>query len=359
MASLSRRTLIEGASQWGVSRWSTSKDSIVTPHTLVPVLDIAQQVNKTRLVAEHKSLRRVLQVDEAGSCRHANPWVVGHRGALYSELENTRQGFLECANMGCQAVELDVFCLRDGTLVVFHGGGTDQEPGDLTDYIVEETITGSRCITDLTFDETQRLVFNTQFAEFGAPADKIQSAVIPKLEDVLMDLKPYDIHVKVELKGDKTALASLALAERLGMIDRVSFSSFNHAYLLEIRQSRPERNNEGKHIVQTGALFDNVPNKFIEEAMACGASQVHLRYDTCTVDRVKAMHEAGLGSMAWFRGPRGMKRDTTMLYHDIGNENAECYEVVWDTGVQQLCCNRPDLALQVMREWQEQNAGTA
>lgn len=61
-------------------------------------------------------------------------------------MENTREGFRTCAAMGCDAVELDVFLLKCGSLIVFHGGGADENPGDLLDYCGRE---GS--ILDLTY----------------------------------------------------------------------------------------------------------------------------------------------------------------------------------------------------------------
>jgi glycerophosphoryl diester phosphodiesterase len=66
--------------------------------------------------------------------RRRVPWIVGHRGSLYQELDNTREGFQQCARMGCDAVELDVFLLKCETLIVFRGGGTDERPGLLEEY---------------------------------------------------------------------------------------------------------------------------------------------------------------------------------------------------------------------------------
>jgi len=60
--------------------------------------------------------------------------VVGHRGVLYDEPENSVEGFLASARIGCDAVELDVFLLKCNTLIVFHGDGSDQSPGWLDDY---------------------------------------------------------------------------------------------------------------------------------------------------------------------------------------------------------------------------------
>jgi glycerophosphoryl diester phosphodiesterase len=50
-------------------------------------------------------------------------------------LENTLAGFQYCLDIGVDAVELDVFRLHDGELVVFHGCDTNTTlPGDLTNY---------------------------------------------------------------------------------------------------------------------------------------------------------------------------------------------------------------------------------
>jgi hypothetical protein len=47
--------------------------------------------------------------------------------------------------------------------------------------------------------------------------------------------------------------------------------------------------------------------------------------------------------MAWFRGPIGMKEDTTVKYKDVGNEDESMYEVVIRSGVRGMCVNRPDV----------------
>ena len=41
---------------------------------------------------------------------------------------------VHAAQAGADGIELDVFLLKCGTLVVFHGTGTDQEPGRLESY---------------------------------------------------------------------------------------------------------------------------------------------------------------------------------------------------------------------------------
>jgi glycerophosphoryl diester phosphodiesterase len=291
------------------------------------------------------SLQRILGVDNA-SMRFI-PQVVGHRGAPYMEMENTRIGFQVAADIGCDAVELDVFLLKCGTLVVFHGGGSDDNPGCLRDYCCIE---GN--ILDYTAEEARSLKFNPSFEDFGCPPHKITDcdiSCIPTLEEVLLDAKKTGITVKIELKGPGTPEPVLELVERLDMVEKCHYSSFDHSRISRIRELRPQRCPNGFHIYRTGALFgSHVPDDFVSLSLEVGASEVHLKYDTCTTSRVTEIHASGMGSMAWFRGPMGMKEDVTHKYRDLGNEDEAMYLAVMKTGVGSLCVNRPNVLVDLV-----------
>lgn len=293
------------------------------------------------------SLQMILGVDN--SELRSIPQVVGHRGAPYMELENTRVGFQVAADIGCDAVELDVFLLKCGTLVVFHGGGTDNNPGCLLDYCCIE---GN--ILDYTAEEARKLKFNPLFEDFGCPPHKITDhsvSCIPTLDEVLQDAKKSGITVKIELKGPGTAEPVLDLVERLGMVDKCHFSSFDHSQIQRIRQLRPQRCPNGFHVYKTGALFgSDVPDDFVSISLEVGASEVHLKYDTCTTSRVSEIHASGMGSMAWFRGPMGMKEDVAEKYRDLGNEDEAMYLAVMKTGVGSLCVNRPNVLVDLIKK---------
>ena len=274
------------------------------------------------------------------------PEVVGHRGAPFIELENTRAGFQVAASLGCDAVELDVFLLKCGTLVVFHGGGTDANPGCLRNYC---GIEGN--ILNYTAEDAKKLKFNPWFEEFGCPTSKIVDTNIPTLEDVLLDAKETGITVLIELKGPGTAEPVLELVERLDMVHQCHFSSFDHRQISRIRELRPQRGSDGHHIYKTGALFgSHIPENYISLSLAIGASEIHLKYDTCTALRVQEIHANGMCSMAWFRGPMGMKEDATYKYHDVGNEDKDMYLAVMKTGVRRICVNRPDIILEMRQD---------
>ncbi|CAJ1948949.1 unnamed protein product [Cylindrotheca closterium] len=265
------------------------------------------------------------------------PIIVGHRGSVFKELENTRAGFIKTAELGAEAAELDVFLLKCGTLVVFHGGGTDQNPGDLLDYCGRP---GN--ILDLTYEEALQLKFNPKHEEFGCPADATLRGRIPTLEEVLLDAKKTGLYIKIELKGEGTVEPSLEVVERLDMLDQCSFASFDHSRIAHLRKLRPDKTK-----YHTGALFNDRPDNILERAQAAGATEIHLRYDTITPEIIQAIHKAGYGSMAWMRGPIGMKSDCLEKYWDVGNEDETMYSALLRTGVQQMCVNQPDVLVQL------------
>ncbi|CAJ1948951.1 unnamed protein product [Cylindrotheca closterium] len=287
--------------------------------------------------SSHKSLRKVLNVDfshsEESKSYNKTPIIVGHRGSMYEELENTRAGFIKTAQFGADAAELDVFLLKCGTLIVFHGGGTDENPGDLLDYCGRP---GN--ILDLTYEEALQLKFNPQHVGFACPVDMIERGRIPTLEEVLIDAKKTGLHITIELKGEGTVEPSLEVVERLDMVDQCSFSSFEHSRIALLRKLRPDKTK-----YRTGALFDICPVDMLQRAQAAGATEIHLRYDTVTPEIIQSIHDAGFGSMVWFRGVAGMVENCREKYWDVGNEDESMYDALLRTGVQKMCVNKPDV----------------
>jgi len=245
---------------------------------------------------------------------------------------------------------MDVFLLKCDTLVVFHGGGTDQNPGCLEQYCNRP----GESILDYTAAEARKLLtFNHLYDEFGCGPERIIAkkelglAYVPTLREVMIRLRDEtNMFLKLELKGPGTAEPVVALVEELGMVDRCHFSSFNHARIRRVRELRPERGEDGQHVYKTGALFaKDLPDDFVQLALDAGASEIHLRYDTCTPERISDIHKNGMNSMCWFRGPRGMRQDCTEEYLDVGNEDPSMYRLVMATGVRSMCINRPDVLL--------------
>ncbi len=209
------------------------------------------------------------------------------------------------------------------------------------------------CRLDYTAEEAKRLLtFNKNYDEFGCGPDEITHpddetnstphyCYIHTLEEVLVTLRDHpDVHsdfmIKIELKGPDTAAPTVDLVRKLNMTQHCHYSSFDHSRIFEVRVLDED--------AITGALFDdNIPDNFVDIARAVGATEVHLKYDTASFERVSIAHRAGLRTMAWFRGPIGMKSDYHTKYFDVGNEDEDMYLTVLRSGVQSLCVNRPDI----------------
>ena len=277
--------------------------------------------------------------------------ILGHRGALYEGIENTIESFESCLQLdGCLGVELDVFLLKDGNLVVFHGTGTDQTPG-LLQHICEEPLgknnsnsmddVPSTSILDLTLRQAQALRFLEASEHLMTSKALAARARIPTLRQVLELFQKYpDKRMKIELKGEGTVLPTVRLVQEMNMLNQVVLSSFKHYRIQEAKQHCP--------IIRTGAIFTGVvPRNFLQLAQKARADEIHLRYDTCSIDRVEAAHHCGFHVMAWFRGPKAMTQDIRSVYSDAQTE-ADTYDMVVKSGVDAICCNRPHLAVQLL-----------
>jgi glycerophosphoryl diester phosphodiesterase len=197
----------------------------------------------------------------------------------------------------------------------------------------------------LSFDESYE-GFVCGPSEMTRPGDDPHHCRVHTLEEVLATLRdhpdvPSDFIVYVELKGPGTAIPVVELVERLDVGRMCRYSSFDHSRIAEVREMDQR--------AVTGALFSGrVPDDFVDAAIAVRANEIHLRYDACTYERVREAHRAGLNTMAWFRGPSGMREDCSTKYFDVGNEDASMYRTVLRSGVGSMCVNRPDVMVKVL-----------
>ena len=137
--------------------------------------------------------------------------VIGHRGAAGLAPENTLASFRRAAELGVDAVELDVHVV-EGELAVIHDDTVDRTTdgrGPLAGY-------GLAALRELDAGEGER---------------------IPLLEEVF-DALPPSIGVNVELKGKATGTV---LADRLPDDGReILVSSFDRAELRDFHTRRPD-----------------------------------------------------------------------------------------------------------------------
>ena len=232
--------------------------------------------------------------------------VVGHRGAGKLAPFNTTAAFSKARQMGLDASETDVWVTSDLRFVICH----DE---------LDETLT--------------------------LPELEAATPELLLLEDVLTTCmnpapSPPPLRLVLELKGNAWAghcggdIAS-KLVHLLSTHDCLplvrAFSSFNHNALAHLRGLLPS--------VPRALLFNQddgergpLPADICEAAHRFCVNEIHIRYNVVTTAVMQQAHAAGLRVMAWFPG--------------AVEEKIEDLAVLATVGVDAVCANRPDLALQ-------------
>ncbi|WP_367565688.1 glycerophosphodiester phosphodiesterase [Lacrimispora sp.] len=148
--------------------------------------------------------------------------VWAHRGASAYAPENTLEAFALAVRQKADGIELDVQRTKDGKLAVIHDETLDRvwnSSGFVKDYTMEE-LKQLRCIKD--------------WPEFP-------EAAIPELQEVLELMKPSKLTVNIELKTNifryrGIEKAVLKLVKKIGMEERVIYSSFHHPSIIKIKE---------------------------------------------------------------------------------------------------------------------------
>lgn len=115
--------------------------------------------------------------------------IVGHRGAMAVEPENTMRSFARAAELGVDAVELDVHLSRDGRLVIMH------------DETVDRTTDGTGRLADLDWSDLRRL-------------DAGRGERVPELAEVWAGFDDVGLQIEVKSAAATSAVLELARSSR-------------------------------------------------------------------------------------------------------------------------------------------------
>lgn len=195
------------------------------------------------------------------------PKIVAHRGAQIEALpqaanqipaykvytENTLDAFARAAELGADAIELDVIATTDGQLAVYH----DDKSGRIFrlpdgDKLIKDA--ESREIQNAVYDPaTVQATYEPKLADipgaqitYANPAPKIPT--LAEVFDRVFALKP-GMHIYVELKTSNNTLptrtngmeeAVAALIKARNLYDKVTVIGFNPWTLLKIKTLDPK-----------------------------------------------------------------------------------------------------------------------
>jgi len=191
--------------------------------------------------------------------------IMGHRGAPFSEPENTLRSFRRALEMGVAAVELDVQLSKDGRLMVIH------------DETLERTTNGRGRVKDFTAGELRRL-------------DAGRGEPIPFLNEVV-ELVKGRAHLVVELKQPDAAPALGQFFQDHQIFELAHVISFWHPVLKAMKEEEPR--------LRTGALMVGCPADPAGLARAALSEALILHFAYVTPELVAQAHEQGLLVYVW------------------------------------------------------------
>lgn len=227
----------------------------------------------------------------------ANVQVIAHRGASRAERENTLAAFRRAGQMGADAVELDVRRTADGAMAIHH----DAFLGD------------GRLICELNADELPDHV------PFLAEA-------LDACEGMWVNIEIKNHPIDADFDASDTLAATIAAhLEHRGDDHRWLISAFNRQTVDAMRTLRPE--------VRTAWLTEGVRDEECErvarDLAGFGHTALHPYTKHLTRTCIDVFHAHGLQVNSW-----------------TIDDPARMAEVI-EWGIDGICTNVPDMALQV------------
>ncbi len=205
------------------------------------------------------------------SCmENKKPLVIGHRGAMGHETENTIASIEKAMEMGVDMLEIDVFKIKSGEIVVFH------------DDTVERLTDGKGEIEKYTLNELKALT-----VEGGHK--------IATLQEVL-DVMEGKTQLNIELKGRNTAvdvnrMMGAEVKSGKWQLNDFIISSFEWDELRDMRKVNKE--------VRIAVLIEGNPLDALEVGSELNAEAINPSFKKLTAENNIKIKEAGFKIYPW------------------------------------------------------------
>ena len=258
--------------------------------------------------------------------RHQWPLFFAHRGGSLLAPENTMPAFRRGAELGANALELDIQMTRDGEIVVTH------------DPIVDRTTNGTGPVAGFTYDELRRLDAGYHFTPDGGQTHPFrgQGVTIPTLREVFEAFPALRINIDLKANQPSRELALWRQLQEQSAEDRTLVSSFQHVPLVRFRRLtglRVATSATRREFVAFLALAASRSLRFVRAPYdALQVPETYRGLRVITPALVAAAHRLALDVHIWtVDEPDDMRR-----------------LLAW--GVDGLMSNRPDLLAAVLAE---------
>lgn len=197
--------------------------------------------------------------------------IIGHRGAMGHETENTLASIQKAMDLGVDMIEIDVFKIKSNEIVVFH------------DERLERLSNASGNIEDYYIFDLRKVILEGNHR-------------IPMLQEVLK-LIDNKVALNIELKGANTAdrvnfIMDYYVRERGWDWSNFVVSSFNWDELKKMREANPD-------VAIAVLTEDKDPTTAIPMAKELNAIAINPWYKTLTLESVEKIQNEGFKVFAY------------------------------------------------------------
>ncbi|TAI48227.1 glycerophosphodiester phosphodiesterase [Flagellimonas allohymeniacidonis] len=201
---------------------------------------------------------------------NSKPLVIGHRGAMGHETENTLASVQKALDLGVDMIEIDVFQIQSGEIVVFH------------DERVERLANGGGRIEEYNIFDLNQLTLDGNHK-------------IPMLQDVL-GLINNKVALNIELKGANTAervnfIMDYYIRQKGWSAENFIISSFKWDELKKMRAFNTE--------VRIAVLTEKDPLTALDMAKELGAVAINPNYAMLTAENTSKIQQEGFKVYTW------------------------------------------------------------
>lgn len=231
------------------------------------------------------------------------PQVLAHRGASAVEVENTLVAFRRAKEMGAHAVELDVRLCKSGEMIVHHNSVLSN--GRQIIVLDKDELPPHVCTLEEALDACEGMWVNIEIKNDASEPD-------------------FD-------PSDTLAGKVVAMLRGRGAPDQWLISSFRRQTIDAVHALWPELPTAWL----TLTVKDNQAASLATDLLASGHSALHPYVKTLTRHVIETMHLHGLSVNTW-----------TI-------DNPVRMAELLDWGIDALCTNKPDVALNVIAQHQQ------
>lgn len=198
------------------------------------------------------------------------PLIIGHRGAMGHETENTIASIEKAISLGVDMIEIDVFNVKSGETVVFH------------DATLDRLTNAGGAIEDWNYFELRKVIVHGGHK-------------IPKLQDVLKTIE-HKVKLNIELKGagttDRVNFIINRYIEKEGWkLDDFLISSFKWDELRAMRKLNKD--------IAIAVLTEDDPADAIAIAQELAAVAINPNFEKLTAANNLKIKEAGFKIYPW------------------------------------------------------------